>query len=138
MTNVYEVDTAKLVEAVAQKLKASGIAKPAYVEYAKSGAGRERVPSQDDFWYTRCSSVLRQVYVNGPVGVSRLRVRYGNRKRHKVARHHHYRAGGSLITDAFNALEKAGYIKKTKKGREMTPSGRSFLDKTSGEIMKGA
>ena len=84
----------------------------------------------------RCASILRQAYVNGPIGVSKLRSRYSNRKKHVVHRHHNVRAGGSIIKDAFDALEKAGYVKKTTKGREITSKGRSFLDKTAGEIIK--
>lgn len=138
MANVYQVDSGKLIAAAAQKLKEKGIAKPKYVEYVKTGPSRERTPDQKDFWFVRCSSILRQVYINGPLGVSRLRTRYGSRKGHVVTRHHHGRAGGSMITDALNALEKAGYIKKGKSGREITPSGKSFLDKIANDMVRGA
>ncbi len=138
MANVLEVDASKFIERAAARLKSSEIKKPKYVEFVKSGAGRERVPASEDFWYVRCASVLRQVYLNGPLGVSRLRTRYGNRKRHLVHSHHHIRAGGSLIKDAFDALEKLGYVKKTGDGRAITPTGKSFVDKISNEIAKGA
>ena len=138
MANVYEVDSGKLIASAALKLKEKGIAKPGYVDYVKTGPSRERIPQSKDFWYVRCSSVLRQVYINGPLGVSSLRTRYGSKKGHVVSRHHHYRAGGSMITDALNALEKAGYVKKGKQGREITASGRSFLDKAANEILRGA
>lgn len=138
MGNVYQVDAGELIRRSAEKLKATQIKKPAYIDYVKSGAGKERVPTDKDFWYVRCASVLRQVYMNGPIGISTLRGRYGNRKRHEVTRHHHYKAGGSLIKDAFDALEKLGYVKKTGKGRVITPTGKSFVDKVSNEILKGA
>jgi small subunit ribosomal protein S19e len=138
MANVYEVDSGKLVGVAAQRLKEKGIAKPVYADYVKTGPSKERIPSQKDFWYIRSASLLRQVYVSGPVGVSRLRTRYGSRKGHVVSRHHHMRAGGSMITDALNALEKAGYVKKGKQGREITASGKSFLDKIANEIVRGA
>lgn len=137
MSNVYEVDSGELVSAVAEKLKSSGISKPAYTDFVKSGASRERIPADKGFWYIRCASILRQTYVNGPIGVSKLRSRYGSRKRHNVKRHHHFRAGGSIIKDAFDALEKNGYVKKTKAGRVITDKGRSFLDKASNELLKG-
>lgn len=138
MANVFEVDSGKLIGAAAAQLKEKGIEKPAYIDFVKSGAGRERIPMQKDFWYLRCSSVLRQVYINGPIGVSTLRTRYGNRKGHTVHRHHHMRSSGSIISDAFAALEKAGYVKKGKKGREITPAGKSFLDKVANGIVRGA
>lgn len=138
MADIFEVDTAELIARTAASLKQSGVERPKYIEYVKSGAGRERQPTSPDFYYTRCASILRQVYMNGPIGVSKLRERYGNRKKHLVAKHHHVRAGGSIIKDAFDALEKKGYVKKAKKGRVITSAGRSFLDKIANEIQKGA
>ena len=136
MSNIKEVDGARLIGSAARKLKELGIQKPMYIEYVKSGAGKERIPSDPDYWYTRCASVLRQVYLNGPIGISRLRTRYGTRKRHVVHKHHAHRAGGSTIKDAFDVLEKLEYVKKAKSGRIITAKGRSFLDKTAGELLK--
>ena len=136
MANVYNVDGSALIKKTAEKLKEQGIAKPKYVGFVKSGPSRERVPKDSDFWYIRCASLLRQVYVNGPVGISRLRTRYGTRKGHVVTRAHHMRSGGSMIKDAFDVLEKLNYVKKTPKGRVITPTGRSFLDKISNELIK--
>lgn len=138
MANVFQVESGKLIGAAAERLKEKGVAKPAYVDYVKTGPSRERVPEQKDFWYVRCSSLLRQIYIRGPIGISRLRTRYGSRKMHLVRRHHHWDAGGSIITDALNALEKAGYVKKGAKGREITAAGRSFLDKVANDIVRGA
>ncbi len=135
MANVFEADTASLIKKSAEKLKAEGVKKPVYVDMVKTGPSRERVPSDPDFWYVRCASVLRQVYINGPIGVSALRTKYGTRKRHKVWHHHHQRAGGSIIKDAFDALEKQGYVKKEKVGRVITPKGKSFLDKVAKEVL---
>jgi small subunit ribosomal protein S19e len=137
MANALEADAQKLISLAAQKLKADGVQKPGYIVYVKSGAGRERIPQSEDFWYMRCASILRQVYLNGPIGISKLRTKYGSKKNHVVTRHHHYKAGGSIIKDAFEVLEKKGYVKPTKQGRIITPSGKSFLDKLSGEILKG-
>jgi small subunit ribosomal protein S19e len=122
---------------VAEKLKAEKIEKPQFVGFVKSGAGKERLPASPDFWYTRCASILRQAYVNGPIGVAKLKVRYGNRKRHVVTRHHHYSASGSIIRHAFVSLEKAGYVQKAKNGggRIITAKGKSLLDKSANEIL---
>ena len=133
MATVYDVKSSDVVGLVAERLK-DKIKQPAYIGLVKSGAGKERLPSSPDFWYTRSASILRQVYVNGPVGVSRLRTRYGNRKEHVVHRKHHVNAGGSIIRDALIELEKAGYVKNTKLGRVMTPQGRSFMDKICKEV----
>lgn len=136
MANIYEVESDALVRHAAEKLKEEGIPMPEYINYVKSGAGKERPPTSRSFWYVRCASVMRQAYVNGPIGVSKLRTRYGSRQRHVVHRPHHRRAGGSIIKDAFDALEGKGYVKKTKEGRVITAKGRSFLDKAAGELLK--
>ena len=136
MSNVFDVNPSDLVQAAAQQLKAKAT-KPDYINYVKSGAGRERQPADPDFWYVRGASILRQVYINGPVGVSRLRTRYGNRQKHVMHKKHHVRASGSIIRDELKELEKLNYIKATKGGRIITPAGKSFLDKIATEIAQG-
>jgi len=130
MANVYDINPSELVLKAAEKLK-EVMKKPPYIEYVKSGAGRERPPQDPDFWYKRGASILIQVYKNGPVGVSRLRTRYANRQEHVVHRKHHVKASGSIIRDALIELERLKYVKRTKSGRTITPEGRSFLDKIS-------
>jgi len=137
MANIFEADAQKLIDSAALKLKESGIPKPEYIAYVKTGAAKERVPQDENFWYIRCASILRQVYLNGPIGISKLRTKYGTNRVHVVRRHHHYRSGGSIIKDAFDALEKKGYVKTTKQGRVITSAGRSFLDKVSNDTLKG-
>jgi small subunit ribosomal protein S19e len=137
MANIFEVDSDELVRKAADRLKGENIPRPAYIDYVKSSPGKERIPTDQSFWYMRCASILRQTYVNGPIGVSKLRTRYGSRMRHTVAHPHHKRAGGSIIKDAFDTLEKAGYVKKTKEGRVITSKGKSFLDKVANEVIKG-
>jgi small subunit ribosomal protein S19e len=134
MASVFDVNGSALVHIAAEKLKGVIKEPPAYIFYVKSGANKERPPLQKDFWYLRSASILRQVYINGPVGTSRLRTRYGGRKQHVVHKQHAKRAGGSVIMDAFSALEAASLIKSTKEGRIITPKGKAFLDKISNEI----
>jgi small subunit ribosomal protein S19e len=133
MATVYDVKASDVVSLAAERLK-DKLKKPAYMSFVKSGAGKERMPLSQDFWYVRSASILRQVYMNGPVGVSRLRTKYGNKKEHVVHRKHHVRAGGSIIRDAMLGLEKAGYLKNTKAGRVITPQGKSFIDKICKEL----
>jgi small subunit ribosomal protein S19e len=135
MANVYDVKAAEVVKLAAERLKGE-LKKPAYVDYVKSGANKERVPQDPDFFFMRSASILRQVYINGPIGVSKLRTRYGSRQEHTVHRRHHVKSGGSVIRDAMQGLEKLGYVKNTKKGREITPKGKSFMDKLAKELNK--
>jgi len=133
MVTVYDVKASDVIGLAAERLK-DKVKKPAYMSFVKSGSGRERMPSDPNFWYVRSASILRQVYINGPVWVSRLRTKYGNKKEHVVHRKHHIKAGGSIIRDALIELERAGYVKNTKAGRVITPQGKSFIDKICKEL----
>ncbi|MCQ8903725.1 MAG: 30S ribosomal protein S19e [Methanothrix sp.] len=129
LTTVYDVPPADLINAVAEELKASGkITPPAWAAYVKTGVHTEMPPSNADWWYVRCASVLRHVYVDGPVGVSRLRTHYGGKTKNRVATGRSVKGSGSVIREALQQLEKAGYVKKQKDGRHITPEGQAFLD----------
>src|SRR2546428_1086415 len=79
MPTAFEVPANELINRLAKHLKenVSEISPPSWSEYAKTGAHKERPPQDPDWWYARCASLLRKLYVHGPVGVSRLRVQYG-------------------------------------------------------------
>ncbi|TKJ17928.1 30S ribosomal protein S19e [Candidatus Woesearchaeota archaeon B3_Woes] len=143
MANIYDVDASELIEKVSEELKKNeNIKAPDWAMYAKTGRHKERVPIKNDWWYTRTAAVLRTVYKYGPIGVSKLRVKYGGKKRrgHKPSRF--YPGSGNIIRKALQQLEKAGFLKtdsKSKyKGRILTSEGKSFLDKISTQIYKGS
>ena len=133
MVTVYDVTPNKLVGKVAEKLKGMGVAQPAFIGTVKSGSHRERMPQQKDFWYIRLASILRNAYVNGNVGVGRLRIHYGGKKTRGVRPERKARAGGSIIRKGMQALEKAGLLSKKKVGRELSPAGRKLLDAAAKE-----
>ncbi len=135
MTTVYDVPPNNLIDAVAQELKTSGkIVPPEWSAYAKTGANKEMPPVNPDWWYVRCASVLRRLYIDGPVGVSRLRSYYGGKHRRKTVTPSFAKGSGSVIRVTLQQLEKAGYVKKMKVGRQLTPEGQSFLDNISHQV----
>jgi small subunit ribosomal protein S19e len=73
--------------------------------------------------------------MDGPVGVQRLRSLYGGRKNRGVKPDAHERSGGSVIREALQQLEKAGYVKSVKGGRVVTAQGMAFLDRVATEIV---
>jgi small subunit ribosomal protein S19e len=78
---------------------------------------------------------MRKVYVEGPIGVERLRIEYGGRKRRGDKPARERRGGGSIVRLCIQQLERAGFIKRrASKGREMTDIGRSYMDKLSGAL----
>lgn len=133
MVTVYDVEPNRLIENTAKKLKDMKIKKPDFVGVVKSGCHVERPPQDENFWYMRCASILRQAYVNSKVGTSKLRRHYGGRKNRGVMPEKHCPAGGSTIRKAMQELERAGLLEKQKTGRVLTAKGRQFLDKVAKE-----
>lgn len=135
MTTVYDVPPDKLVKKVGGKLKKNNaISLPKWGLNVKRGANKELPPQNEDWWWVRCASVLRQIYLHGPVGVARLRTYYGGRVRRGVKRERFREASGKIIREVLSQLERAGYVTKTKRGRKISPEGQKFLDKTAHEL----
>ena len=114
---------------------------PEWALYVKSGVAKIRVPEDPDFWYKRIGSILRQLYIRGVVGVSRLRTRYGSRKNRGMKPARFRKAGGKMIRLMLQQAEKAGLVEKIDKsqhGRRLTVRGREFLDNIAKEINKNA
>src|SRR3989344_1000462 len=129
---VYNVDPNVLVEKAAIELKKL-IKAPEFSIYVKTGAGRERPPTDKDWYYKRGAAVLRRVYLKGPLGTNKLRVKYGNRKNVGTAGERVFRASGKIIRLILQQLEKIEFVKQVEKkghkGRMVTGKGKSFLDK---------
>jgi len=131
MASVLQVKPEKLIESLKEELKKiEEIKPPEWSYFVKSGRHRQRPPEQEDFWYIRAASILRQLYLR-PVGVERLRTYYGGRKNRGRAPSKFYKASGSIIRKILQQLEKSGLIEKSKKGRKLTPHGHRLLLKVA-------
>ena len=138
MTTVYDVPAKELINQVAKKLQQDNtISLPEENKYVRTGIHTENPPTNHDWWYIRCASILRKIYIKNSIGVGHLRSEYGG-KRDRGSKPYKARSGsGSIVRRAVQQLEKAGYVSKIKgKGRVITPKGRSFLDNVSDEVLK--
>jgi len=138
MTIVYDVPAKELIDEVAKKLqKDESISVPKNNIFSRTGVDKENIPEDENWWYIRCASILRKIYINDQIGVERLRAEYGG-KRNRGSKPHKARSGsGSITRRALQQLEKGGYVSKIRgKGRVITSKGRSFLDNTASEVMK--
>ncbi|RME31189.1 30S ribosomal protein S19e [Candidatus Woesearchaeota archaeon] len=136
---MYDVDQQALVTALAAELKRQHVVvPPEWAAFAKTGAHRERPPADEDWWYTRAASVLRTVYLLGPIGTQKLRTRYGGRKNRGVAPDRFYCAGGNHLRKILQQLEAAKLVKQEKKGahkgRVITPLGRKLIHAIAGVV----
>lgn len=141
MDIVYSADSEEFIKRCSEELKKlDSVKAPEWALYVKTGAGNERPPNNPDWWYIRCASVLRKIYFYGPIGVSKLRRYYGNRKNRGNAPEKFYKSGGSHIRTMLQQLEKEGLIEQVKtgihKGRVISSNGQVFLRKISKEIEK--
>ena len=139
MTTMYDVDSQELIIKAAEELKKlPEIKAPSWAPFVKTGSHKERPPMDNEWWHIRVASVLRTVYRLGPVGVSKLRTKYGGKKNRGVKQERFAKGSGSILRKSLQQLEKAGLIKFTEKGvhkgRIVTPKGKSFLDKLASQI----
>ena len=134
MSSALGIQPAKLVDRLKDELKKlEELKPPAWSKFVKSGRHRSRPPQQEDFWYIRAASILRQLYRH-PIGTQRLRTYYGGRKDRGHKPPKSYKASGKIIRTILQQLEKAGLVEKDKKGRKLTSKGRSFVDKVAKEV----
>ncbi|MGB9713389.1 MAG: 30S ribosomal protein S19e [Candidatus Bathyarchaeales archaeon] len=139
MTTVYNVPASKLIEKLAQYLKENvdEINPPPWSSFVKTGAHVQKPPQNPDWWYIRCASLLRKIYVHGPIGLERLRADYGGRKNFGVRPDHAVKAGGAIIRKALQQLEAAGLIEKLpSRGRKVTTEGRKLLQEITEELSR--
>jgi small subunit ribosomal protein S19e len=135
MVNAYDVPAEKLIGSLVAEMKSTqGITPAQWSPYVKTGSHAERPPSQADWWYVRAASLLRKVYVHGPVGETQLESTYGGTKALAYYPKHHRDAGGSIIRKILQQLEQAGLVAKTPRGRVLTPKGTALLDKVSKQV----
>jgi len=140
MTTLYDVPAEDLIEAVADDI-GDELDEPDWIEYAKTGHGKELPPEQDDFWARRAASLLRKVAAEGPIGVERLRTAYGSSTngstRYRVRPKHKTDGSGSIVRTALQQLEEAGYVQTREgRGRTVTGEGRALLDDTAEQLIE--
>jgi len=132
MPSIYDVKPGELISKAAEQLK-KDIKMPPWSLFVKTSCGKQNPPEDTDWYYKRAASILRKVYMRGPIGTNKLRVLYGTKKNRGHAREEYREGAGKIIRSILQQLEKAGYVKKEKKGahagRIITPKGKSFLDK---------
>lgn len=141
MATIYDVDPNVLIERAAKELeKEKAVSPPVWGIFVKTGNHKERAPLRKDWWYVRAAAILRTIYRMGPIGTEKLRTKYGG-KRNLGYRPEKVRKGsGNIARKILQQLEKSGLLKQIdkegRKGRIVTPKGKSFLDKIATQILK--
>jgi small subunit ribosomal protein S19e len=138
---VKDVPPDLLIRELARYLRSNvaQVKPPDWASFAKTGANKERPPTQEDWWYTRAAAVLRKLYLHGPVGLGGLRMAFSYRAKvgSGMRRERTRKAGGAIIRNVLHQLEAAGLVAKSPHGgRVLTPQGRALLDRISLQILR--
>jgi len=133
MSNVYEIPADKYNNLLADALKKMPEFKmPEWALFVKTSVSKSRPPENNEWWYNRAASILRQIYIHGVVGVGRLRTKYGSRKNRGMRPEIFKKASGKIIRVILQGAEKAGFLEKVKEGkrfgRKLTKKGKEFLE----------
>ncbi|MBU0667407.1 MAG: 30S ribosomal protein S19e [Nanoarchaeota archaeon] len=127
---VYNVEPTRLIEKTADELKKL-IGAPSWSAFVRTGNHKQRPPVNPDWWYVRAAAVLRTIYLLGPIGVSKLRTKYGGKKNRGVRPEKFVKGSGNIIRKILQELEKAELVKQAQKGKHkgriITPKGMSLL-----------
>ena len=138
--SLYDVPADEFNRKLAEALKQIEEFKmPEWAKFVKTSVHKERPPQENEFWYKRAASILRQIYIKKVVGVSRLRTRYGGRKDRGVKPERFRKGSGKIIRVILQQAEKAGFVEKfkgKKSGRQLTEKGKLFLDSIKVEEIK--
>jgi len=140
MVTAYDVQAQELIIEVARALK-NEITMPEWALFVKTGSHKERPPHEEDWWYIRAGALLRTIYMKGPVGVQKLRKKYGGRKVRGTRPEQFRKSSGKIIRVILQQLREKGLIEpsksKVKKGQVITKKGHAFLDKIAFTLSSG-
>ena len=135
MASVNDIGPEKANQLLASELKKiDKITPPSWASFVKTGHHKERPPENPDWWFVRAASILKNIYNHGPVGVSKMRSRYGGKKDRGRKPERFAKASGNIIRKIVQQLESAELVKHSitqHKGRIIAPQGQSLLDKVS-------
>jgi small subunit ribosomal protein S19e len=132
---LYDIEAGVYIKQLAEKLKEiEEFSMPEWAKFVKTSSARARPPAKE-WWHLRAASILRQLYLNGIIGVSKLRTKHGGKKDRGMAPKHFFKGSGKIIRVILQQSEKAGFtekVKDKKAGRKLTKKGKDFLD----EVLK--
>lgn len=133
-SSVYELKADEYNTKLAEALKQiPEFKKPEWSLFVKSGVSKIKPPTDNDFWFKRAASILRQAYIRKVVGVNRLRTRYGSKQNRGMRPEKFKKASGKMIRTMLQQAESAGLLEKynisgKRAGRKLTVKGRELME----------
>jgi len=131
---VYSTEANEYNTKLANALKEiSEFQAPDWMAYVKTGIAKTRPPVDDDFWFKRAASIMRQAYTRNVVGVNRLKTRYGSKKNRGMQPEIFKKGSGKIVRVILQQAEAAGLLEKTedgakRAGRKLTGKGKELME----------
>jgi small subunit ribosomal protein S19e len=138
MTTIYDVPAELLIKRTAEDLKQrQECAPPEWAPFVKTAVYKEKAPADPEWWHVRQAAILRKIYIQGPIGIERLRTLFSGPKNRGSKPNKTMSSSGSIVRKAIQQLEALEYVKAVKgRGREITPKGRKLMDNMAHEVLK--
>ena len=128
MAKVYDVPAQEFISRLTEILKNEDIPAPVWSSFVKTGAHADKPPQQPDWWYTRCASIMRKIYLHGPLTVNDMSPDFQDRWATLIEDIKKYGVRNSLLTgypptassshiqgsnECFEPYTYIGYVRKT-------------------------
>jgi small subunit ribosomal protein S19e len=138
MSHPNDVPPSVLLPQLASELRnRQAVAPPPWATFVKTGVHKQRAPVQVDWWYLRSASVLRKIYLQGHVGITRLSAEYGGKRDRGSAPYHAKTGSRAVLREIVHQLEKSGLVQPYKTlGRRLSPEGEKLLTSVSRDALK--
>ena len=138
MATAYDVPAEKLIPRLAEELrKVDTIKPPEWSSFVKTGRHREKSPMDEGWWFVRSAAVLRKIYVDGPIGTTRLAAEFGGKSDRGSKPNKAVRGSRAVSRSTVQQLEKSQLVQKDKDGgRVVTAKGRKLVDNVSTVLLK--
>src|SRR6056297_2567869 len=131
---VYEIPPQEYNLKLAEALKSvEEFKQPEWSYFVKTSSAKERPVDDEDFWYKRAASILKEIYKRKIVGVNRLRTKYGSKKNRGYKPEHFKKGSGKIIRTILQQSDNAGLteiaknvkrVKTKNPGRILTEKGK--------------
>jgi small subunit ribosomal protein S19e len=138
MATAFDVPADKLIPKLAEELKKlETIVPPDWAAFVKTGRHREKSPADNNWWHVRSAAVLRKIYIEGPVGTTRLAAMFGGKADRGSKPNRAVRGSRSISRITVQQLERSQLVQKQKDGgRVVTAKARKMIDGMSTQILK--
>ncbi|AFM99424.1 ribosomal protein S19 [Encephalitozoon hellem] len=124
---IYEVRPEKFNEALKSYLKSTNMVVPLQdYDIMKTGTGKEQAPIEDDWYFTRMASIVRQISIKGAVTPEFLAKRYGTRKNRGCRPSKYVNAFPEIGISVLENLKNMGWINEHSKDM-LTEKGRTVV-----------